>query len=482
MRNTAFLIFLLASVTLVGCGGGGGTPGVVEDDPVDEPTPPETPTPDPVPSQLDLQLAPLLANANAGTPPTPPSHPQALLDLGKALFFDKILSGNLNMSCATCHHPSAGTGDDLSVSIGEGGSGTGAARVLASGNLIPRNAPALFNRGLPNVTRMFWDSRVSIGGPQGTALNTPEAALNGPNPAAGAIASQLTTALAAQAIFPLTSHAEMRGDAGENEIADAADNLEVWRLLVARLVGTSNGTDGGIPAYRTLFQQAYPQIVDFDDVNIGHVGRAIGAYEDQAFRALNAPFDEYMAGDLDAITDQAKRGAQLFYSRADCHRCHGGPLLSDDRHHAIAVPQVGPGRDFPGEDTGRFAVTGNANDLYEFRTPSLRNIALTGPYMHDGAYTSLASVVRHYDNPIGALLNYDPLQLAPLLQGTYDADATRNQARADALSGILRPAPNLSNQDVADIVAFLESLTDPASVDLSGEVPAAVPSGLAVGD
>ncbi len=484
MRDrTSLILFLLllCGALLPACGGGGGI--AVADVPSDEPTPPPEeppdPTPDPTPSQLDQQLAPLLAAANVSTPTLPPAQPPALVALGQMLFFDKILSGNRNIACSTCHHPTAGSGDDLSVSIGEGGSGTGSVRQLAAGELIPRNAPPLFNRGLPAVRQMFWDSRLSRGA---GGFVTPEPALNGRNPTAAAIVAELDTPLAAQALFPLTSHAEMRGQPGDNDLADAETNLEVWALIMERLIGTQSGNQGGIEAYRTLFGQAYPQIVDADDFNIGHLARAIGAYEDQAFRALASPFDAYLAGDLDAIDDQAKRGAVIFYSRGDCHRCHGGPLLTDDRHHAIAVPQVGPGRDFPGEDTGRAAVTGDPDDLYEFRTPSLRNVALTGPWMHDGAYTSLEAAVDHYDNPTRSLQNYDASQLAPRLRNTVDLDPARNQARADALSNILRPAPRLNGADVSDLVAFLRTLTDPASVDMSSEVPASVPSGLPVED
>ncbi|MDF1701324.1 MAG: cytochrome-c peroxidase [Planctomycetota bacterium] len=315
MRERAFwIVFFLGLMTLslAACGGGGaGTDGAVIDESGDTPDVPEEPpiTPPVEPSALDQQLLQALEDRDVDTPQAPPIPADALVALGKALFFDKELSGNRNISCATCHHPTTGTGDDLSVSIGQGGSGLGSARLLGSGALIPRNAPPLFNKGLPAFRTMFWDSRVSIG--QGGALNTPEPALNGPRPTAGAIAQELTTALAAQAIFPLTSHAEMRGDPGENELADAADNLEVWTLIMDRLVGTDNGTQGGFAEYRALFQAAFPAVADIDGFHIGHVGAALGAYEDLAFRALDSSFDRYLAGDLAAMTDEARRGALL---------------------------------------------------------------------------------------------------------------------------------------------------------------------------
>lgn len=491
MRTHLLLIplFFLAAVLLLGLAACGGAAGTAETPiPVEEPTDPAPEPEVPADPALDVQLLQVLAERDLDPPPTAPARTDALVALGRALFFDKLLSGNRDIACSTCHHPSAGTGDALSVSIGAGGTGTGAARQLASGSLIPRNAPALFNRGLPGVDQMFWDSRVrrrggrNGQGGQGAVLETPEPALNGPAPLAAAIASQLDTALAAQALFPLLSGAEMRGETGENEIADAASNLEAWALLMVRLVGSQNGTVGGNPTYRTLFEVAFPTVVDVGDFNIGHVGRAIGAYEESAFEAMASPFDAYLAGDTTALSDEAKRGALLFYGRADCSRCHGGPLFTDNRHHAIAIPQVGPGRDFPGEDIGREAVSADPDDRYAFRTPSLRNVELTGPWMHDGAFTSLEAVIAHYDNPVASLQNYDASQLAPLLRATVDRNVTRNQARADALSNILRPAPRIDAQDVQRLAAFLRALTDPASRDLSAEIPSAVPSGLPVGD
>jgi cytochrome c peroxidase len=484
--RASLILLLLVTWACPACGGAGSPStdlGSVQDPttPPAGPLPPDVPAGDPA---LDVDLLAVLARQDLTPPDAGPARSEALVSLGRALFFDKVLSGNRDIACSTCHHPTEASGDGLSLSIGAGGAGTGSARTLAGGEVIPRNAPPLFNRGRAQVNRMFWDSRVSLRGGGGgpPTLLTPEPALNGARPEATEIVALLDTALAAQALFPLTSAAEMRGLAGENEIADAATNLEAWALLMARLVGTSNGSEGGIPAYRTLFAGAYPEVTDFDSFHIGHVGRAIGAYEQVAFDALATPFDAYLEGDRRALPDAAKRGALLFYGRAQCSRCHGGPLFSDDQHHAIAIPQIGPGKDAPGEDRGRFAVTGDPDDLYAFRTPSLRNTALTGPWMHDGAYTSLARAVQHYANPVGNLFGYDEGQLVPLLRSTVDRDVTRNQARADALSNILRPAPRLAPADVDDLVAFLEALTDPRAAALQGEIPASVPSGLPVGD
>jgi cytochrome c peroxidase len=487
MRPTLLLLIALPlALPLAGCGGGAADASVEAPapDPAPDPTPVPPPPPAPPPpaptvdAALEARLRDLAADEGAGLMLAPPVQPAALVALGRALFFDKILSGNRDISCATCHDPDAGTGDALSLSIGTGGVGKGAARRLEGGHVIPRNAPHLFR--LSRQPTMFWDSRV-LRRQDGT-LDTPEAALDGPNPAAPQIAQQLTTALAAQAMFPVASATEMAGQPGENEIADADTNLEVWRRLMLRLVGTADDTIAGIDGYRTLFAQAYPAVANVDALNFGHAARAMAAFESDAFDTRGAPFDDWLSGNANALTNQQRRGGILFFGRADCSRCHGGPAFTDGQHHAIGVPQLGPGREANGDDLGRFAVTGANQDRYRFRTPSLRNVALTGPWMHDGAYTSLANAVRHYIDPERSLAQYDATQLSALLAGTVDLDPARQAARDDAISGIVRGGTPLNPGEVADLVAFLLALSDDEAQEVSGARPAAVPSGLPVDD
>lgn len=404
----------------------------------------------------------------------------AMVELGRNLFFDKVLSGNRNISCATCHHPTAGTGDALPLSLGEGATGLAASRSQGSGAVIPRNAPPLFHVAARGVNSMFWDSRVRRD-PNTGVLTTPEPALNGPTPVRPDMSAQLTSALAAQAMFPVTSAEEMRGQSGENELADAADNLAVWAAIMARLVGTSDGTVGGIAAYRVQFQAAFPTVATFDELTFAHAARAIAAYERATFAHFNAPLDRYMGGDLSALTPQAKQGGLLFTGSARCTACHRGPLLSDFRHHALAVPQLGPGKGGEPDDRGLALQTGDRDDDYRFRTPSLRNVELTGPWMHDGAFTTLGAVLRHYRDPGNSLLNYDANQLPALFRPLVDADATRNQARIAALPPVLRGGLPIDDQQIAQLQAFLEALTDPAA-RTPAPVPASVPSGLPVAD
>ena len=433
-------------------------------------------------AQVDVDLRQTLDDGGVVGVPTPQPDSEALVRLGQALFFDKELSGNRNISCATCHHPASGTGDALPVSIGEGGVGLAENREVGTGHLIPRNAPHIFNSGVAGVRSMFWDSRVTFDAVTG-ALKTPEPGLNGPNPTLAAIAAQLRSALAAQAMFPVTSAEEMRGAAGTNEIADAPDNVGVWTALMVRLVGTNNGTVGGIQGYRDLFRAAYPGVADYDDFNFGHAARAIAAFERDRWTALGSPFDQYLAGDNSALSDKEKRGAQLFYGKAKCGDCHSGPLMTDFKHHAIAVPQVGPGKVESSEDRGLALETGDPADNYKFRTPPLRNVALTGPWMHDGCFTSLEATVRHHLDCTSSLLGYDATQLPSEFQGTVDVDADRNQARLDAIPDEMRGPIPLTEPEFDCLMAFLYALTDNDSINLvAKDVPASVPSGLPVHD
>ncbi len=421
---------------------------------------------EPAPAALDEELQ--LAFGLAGVEPVSRPQPEdpALVELGRALFFD--------ISCATCHHPTAGIGDALPVSLGEGGIGTGANRDVGAGAFIPRNAPHIFNGGVTGVNTMFWDSRVRHD-PMSGVLTTPEPGLNTAAPALPEVLP-LTSALAAQAMFPVTSRDEMRGQSSAvpDPVRDAPDNVSVWNALMDRLAA--------IPAYQTLFFAAYPSVTDFDDFTFGHAARAIAAFEREAWTALDTPFDRYLGGDVTALSDSAKRGALLFFGRASCANCHNGPLLSDYEHYAVCVPQVGPGKLEANEDRGLALETLDVADNYKFRTPALRNVALTGPWMHDGAFTTLEAAVRHHLDPLSSLTGFDVSQLPAPFNTMVDTDPVRGAARAAALSPEHPMSVGLTEAEFDDLMAFLHALTDPASINLLGDIPDSVPSGLPVKD
>jgi cytochrome c peroxidase len=422
---------------------------------------------------LDVELRNLLKNsgiAYSSLAPGPPAS-EAKIALGEALFFDKELSGNRDVSCATCHHPLLHTSDGLALPIGVGGHGLGAARQMGAGReFVPRNSPDIFNRGAPEWATMFWDGRIS---------GSPEMGFS--NPAGGMLPHGLDNILAAQAMFPVTSADEMRGKTEdvtgfENELAIFSDDdpTAIWQALMTRLLV--------IPEYVSLFRSAYPY-VSRDDLGFEHAANAIAAYEANTWTMVDSPWDQYLSGDDSAISNAAKRGALLFYGGARCGQCHSTNLFTDQGYHNIGVPQLGPGKgDEKPLDYGRWLVTSNADDRFAFRTPPLRNVALTAPYMHNGAYADLESVVRHHLNPTEALQNYNPEHLLPELQETCIIDDATIQAILENLDPLVRTPIELSDSQVADLITFLQALTSPSAVDLSANIPATVPSGLPVKD
>ena len=406
-----------------------------------------------------------------------------LVELGRLLFFDKELSGNRNISCATCHHSLTGTSDGLSLPIGEGAIGLGPARDTGAGaaavpERVPRNAPAVFNLGATEFTRMFHDGRVEVDSSTPSGFR---------NPAGSALPAGLTSVLSVQAMFPVTSSTEMAGQPGENSLADAAGagNLAgaggVWEQLAARLVA--------IPEYVSLFEAAFDDIDAAGDISYVHAAEAIAAFEATAWRADDSPFDRFLRGDVQALSGRANRGMNLFYGKAGCADCHSGPFQTDQDFHAIAMPQVGPGKGqgIDGhEDHGRIVVTDEPDDLHAFRTPSLRNVELTGPWGHGGAYATLEAVLRHVLDPVVGLETYDSSQARLPTRPDLDAvdflvqdDPSRRAAIAESneLASV-----DLDDDEFDDLLAFLQALTDPASLDLFEDVPARVPSGLSIAD
>lgn len=421
----------------------------------------------------DVRLQELMAQANVRPPTNPPAPSAELVKLGEALFWDPELSGNRDISCATCHHANKATGDNLSLSIGTGGEGLGETRVRFGERreLIPRNAQPLFNLAYKEWEVLFWDGRVS--GTAATGFNTP---------ASDRLPQGLDNLLAAQAMFPVTSRDEMRGLRGDkdifgntNELANLVDYAArpIWKALMKRLLA--------IPGYVELFNAAYPD-VPVEQLGFQHAANALAAYENVIFTFEDSPFDRYIRGDLSALSAEAKRGALLFYGEAGCASCHTGGLLTDQQFHNLAVPQIGDGkgREQP-FDLGRARETGNDCDRYAFRTPPLRNVAITGPWMHDGAFVTLEATIRHHLNPAEGLLNYDPAQLSVLVQDKCQNQPETLAAILASRSAIATEQVQLSDVEMRDLLAFLDALTAPSALDMSDTIPASVPSGLPVG-
>ncbi|MFN0107276.1 MAG: cytochrome-c peroxidase [Blastocatellia bacterium] len=339
--------------------------------------------------QLLLKLAiPLGLPADTWSYYVPRTNPMtaAKVELGRKLFFDARLSADGKVSCSSCHDPKLAFGDAKPLAEGIGG------------KVGSRNSPSLFNAMFyPN---QFWDGRAE--------------------------------GLEDQAIQPLTNPIEM-GNRSYDEV-------------VARL--------RTFPEYRAEFQSVFGS-----DLNIARVGQAIAAYE-RTLVSGDSPFDRFNAGDQSALSDSAKRGLTVFRGRGRCSRCHtfseAMPFFTDFQYHNTGVAMNNPHFDKlsriafdavdteqskevidrlaaqpGGEDLGRVRFSYVVFDIGAFRTPTLRNIALTGPYFHDGSARTLAEVVRFYNDggKINVAREWD---LAPL---------------------------GLTEEEQRDLVKFLESLT-----------------------
>ena len=422
------------------------------------------------------------------------------VELGRVLMFDKILSGNQNISCGTCHHSLTGTGDGLSLPVGEGGKGLGVTRNVGSGadlivERVPRNAPHVWNLGDNSFHTMFHDGRVTSN-PDEDATSYPS---DCKTPVGLDLPGNLENVLACHAMFPVTSGTEMAGQAGENSIADAAaiGNLAgpggVWEQLALRLQA--------IPEYVDMFKDAFPgDVFSASDITYAHAANAISAFEGEAWRADNSPFDQLLRGDNKAMSKNSQAGMELFYEGDGngnaCASCHSGLYQTDNSFHAIAMPQIGSGRgsNSPGktgghEDFGREQVTRDPADTLKFRTPTLRNVALTAPYGHGGAYDTLRAVVEHHVDAVSSLYAYNSNRQAVLpTHPTLDAEnyiAMDDPDRVDYIADHNELDPfAFSDEDVDRIIDFLNALTDPASLDLRSDqdVVNGVPSGLPLDD
>jgi cytochrome c peroxidase len=318
-----------------------------------EPTAPTAAKPEVVTSGAWSMTLPL--GLQAGSAYIPEDNPMSAdkIALGKLLYFDRRLSRDVSISCASCHNPFHGFADPDRTSFGVG---------LKVG---ARNSPTVINRLFS--AEQFWDGRA------------PD--------------------LERQAHGPLTNPVEM---------AMGSHDEVVERVRA-------------VAGYRPLFKKAFGD----DAVDLVRIGRAIAAYE-RTVLSGDSPFDRYQAGDKGAMSAAAVRGMDLFNGRANCKACHTGFNFTDEQYQNIGV-----GMDRPQPDLGRWDVTKNDADKGKFKTPTLRNVTQSAPYMHDGSEATLTAVVEFYDR--GGISNPN-------------------------LSQEIKPL-RLSAQEKRDLVAFLEALT-----------------------
>ena len=459
----------------------------------------------PVATELDIQLSQIITQLNLNQHPQRdlPDISEALPQLGKKLFFTKGLGGDFDSACVTCHHPALGGADQLSLPVGVDALNAdllGRGRVHNNGlPEVPRNAPTVFNAGFWD-RGMFHDSRVEslnfVAGTNGSNGNirTPDSAFNTEDSNAG---QNMATA---QARFPVTSPEEMRGTSFES----GNSNEDVRNHLAARIGDYGEGANElGENDWLVEFQQAFASNDSAENlISFNNIAHAIGEYE-RSMQFADHPWQNYMDGDIIAMTEQQKEGAVLFFSTpqdggAGCAGCHNGQLFSDEQHHVVAFPQIGLGKgdgNSSDDDFGRARETSNDNDRYHFRTASLLNLKVTAPYGHSGSFDSLERVVRHYINPQGSVEDYFDRneqcqldQFEDLIESgstncasLYPNAETNSQLAVAQLNQEQQaqtsrlPRIRLNDTEVDQLVSFLEALTDPcveSSDCLSDWVPA----------
>lgn len=438
-------------------------------------------------------------------------------ELGRNLFFDAVLGGVQQTSCATCHHAAFQFGDGRNIARGvfcnlslagdrifclepaptpgTGGNVVGPDR---SSPLNSRNSPSLINAAL--FPRQMWNGRFHFVDASSMNVNLLDATQGFEFPPPERV-QLLRSILTAQAHIPVTEAVEMTGDYPHPGMPfeEAEErNPEIRDGIAVRV--------SDIPAYHQLFEEAYP--VDPPETKLYADDPAIGpnapvpylaiadsmAYFLETLQYTDAPWDRFMRGDEAALSDAAKRGAVTFLNSGQCSTCHSGDLFSDFENYNIGVPQVGPGtaqvdsdplfRNYTTWDFGLEEVTYDRHDRFKYRTPPLRGVALSAPYMHNGAYATLEAAIRHHTDPAAAYASYDMSQIEPEMQqaeGLKPMAAVFERRNPVVLgSGVGQLHIALSDAEIRDIIEFLKSLTDPRMLTTGELAPSEVPSGLPV--
>ena len=390
-------------------------------------------------------------------------------DLGRLAFHDTLLGLNDDNSCSGCHSAPSGFGDSQSIAIGiENNNVVGPDR---TGPRNQRRAPLILNNVF--YPALMWNSRFnSVSGDPfdnsaGFQFPLPE----------GFSLSALPHLLTAQGFIPPTEKPEMTGF--HPSVPGTNDGIRA--AVIERLNANAE--------YQKLFGKNFADVKSGAPITYEMLARAIAEFEFTLVFA-DAPIDRFARGQKNAMTEDEKRGALIFFGSANCVSCHAvsgqsNEMFSDFRQHVAGIPQIAPAVgnvtfDGPGanEDFGLEQVTGNPSDRYAFRTSPLRNLALQPAFFHNGCFTRLEDAVRYHLNAIGSAPGYDPVAAG------IDADLSGPQGPIAPVLERIDPAlatpVSLSSDEFRQLVAFLRTgLLDPKANahDLRKLIPAQVPSG-----
>jgi cytochrome c peroxidase len=392
-----------------------------------------------------------------------------LADLGRLAFHDTLLGLNDDNSCSGCHSAPSGFGDSQSIAIGiENNNVVGPDR---TGPRNQRRTPLILNNVF--YPALMWNSRFnSVSGDPfdnsaGFQFPLPE----------GFSLSALPHLLTAQGFIPPTEKPEMSGF--HPSVPGTNDGIRA--AVIERLNANAE--------YQKLFGKNFADVKSGAPITYEMLARAIAEFEFTLVFA-DAPIDKFARGQKNAMTDDEKRGALIFFGSANCVSCHAvsgqsNEMFSDFRQHVAGIPQIAPAVgnvtfDGPGanEDFGLEQVTGNPSDRYAFRTSPLRNLALQPAFFHNGCFTRLEDAVRYHLNAIGSAPGYDPVAAG------IDADLRGPQGPIAPVLARIDPAlatpVSLSSDEFRQLVAFLRTgLLDPKANahDLRKLIPAQAPSG-----
>jgi len=393
-----------------------------------------------------------------------------LVDLGRLLFFDTVGGLNNDNNCSGCHSPKNGFGDSQSIAIGIDNNG-----IVGPDRTGPRNqrrTPMVINTAFfPNL---MWNSRFA------SLSHDPfdnRAGFEFPLPE-GLTLSYQPHLLVAQAFIPPTERVEVAG------FAFPGDNFDIRNEVLKRI--------NNVPEYRKQFGKIFPRVRDGGPITFDMFGLAISEFEFSLVFA-DAPVDQFARGQKNALTDEQKRGALLFFGKARCVECHkvsgsSNEMFSDFSQHVVGVPQIAPAVgnvpfDGPAEneDFGLEQITGNSLDRYRFRTSPLRNVALQPAFFHNGAFTRLEDAIRHHLDVFASARHYnpaaagiDPDLMAPM--GPIEPVLTR-------VDPILVTPIQLTDDEFQQLVDFVRNgLLDKRGTPevLKKLIPKSVPSGFPV--